>query len=46
MTSFEWVEKREAELLSKGRENWDEDDAEEWEYLQDVKAGEETCGIF
>lgn len=43
---MEWVKEREAALLEKGRENWDEDDAEEWEYLQDVKEGKETCGIF
>lgn len=41
-----WVEEREKELLEKGRDNWDEDDREEWDYLQDIKAGEETCGIF
>lgn len=43
---MKWVEEREKELLAKGVENWDEDDREEWEYLQDVKNGEETCGIF
>ena len=43
---MEWVTEREAALLENGRENWDEDDAEEWEYLQDVKAETETCGIY
>lgn len=43
---MEWVTEREAALLEKDRENWDEDDAEEWEYLQDVKAETETCGIY
>ena len=43
---MEWVTEREAALFEKGRENWDEDDAEEWEYLQDVKAETETCGIY
>lgn len=43
---MEWVTEREAALLEKGRENWDEDDAEEWEYLQNVKAETETCGIY
>lgn len=43
---MEWVAEREEALQKKGRENWDEDDSEEWEYLQDVKAENETCGIF
>lgn len=43
---MEWVAEREVALLEKGCDNWDEDDAEEWEYLQDVKAGNETCGLF
>ena len=41
-----WVDEREQELLAKGRDNWDADDVEEWEYLQEVKEGTETCGIF
>ena len=43
---MEWVTEREAALLEKGRENWNEDDAEEWEYIQNVKAETETCGIY
>lgn len=43
---MEWVAEREAALQKKDRENWDDDDAEEWEYLQDVKAETETCGIY
>ena len=41
-----WVDEREAELMAKGEANWDEDDREEYEYLQEVKEGKETCGIF
>lgn len=41
-----WVDERERDLLEKGQVNWDEDDREEWEYLQQVKNGEESCGIF
>ena len=41
-----WIDERETELLEKGRANWDEDDFEEWEYLQNVKEENETCGIF
>lgn len=46
MIEIPWVKDREKELLEKGQDNWNEDDVEEWEYLQHVKQGTETCGIF